>query len=574
MKWLRLTPGTFTVLATLLVVGGVVFSAGGGMFSPGPLSADSPRNTPLGGVSSHAALAGNCSACHTSPLSRARMSDRCMDCHASVREEMHHQKPIHGTLSADLNCQVCHTEHRGAHAQLTNLANFDHTTTGFRLTGAHEAVNCAQCHQNNQFKGTPQTCVSCHAEPPTPKVHKVTYGTACVQCHSTTTWKEAKFDHDATGFKLTGKHMTATCASCHKNSDLKGNTVFKGTPQSCVSCHAAPAVPTVHKVNYGNDCARCHTTATFASAKFDHDSTAFKLTGKHTTAACASCHKNSDPKGNTVFKGTPQSCVSCHAEPAVPAVHKVNYGSDCARCHTTATFAAAKFDHDSTAFKLTGKHTTTACAACHKNDVFKGTPQTCVGCHAEPPTPKVHKAAYGTDCVHCHTTTTFAGATFKHTFPINHGNRRMGGAANACAVCHKDAPNFKTNTCYGCHAHTPAKMEAVHARRKIADISNCAKCHKGGRGGERAATLDPDLLEALALRECPMDAGPGRIWPVTCTREETTCNDCLPAVLRDGPVRSQLAPVPADGFWARLGLPRLPVARRPDDPWGAVKDLE
>jgi hypothetical protein len=119
MKRLRLTPGVLTVLLTVGLVAGVVFSAGGGLFSPGPLNEEHPRGKPLGGVSSHADLAGNCAACHTSPLSSARMADRCLDCHTSVREELAHKTALHGKLSADLSCQACHTEHRGPHAALT-----------------------------------------------------------------------------------------------------------------------------------------------------------------------------------------------------------------------------------------------------------------------------------------------------------------------------------------------------------------------------------------------------------------------------------------------------------------------
>ena len=31
-------------------------------------------------------------------------------------------------------------------------ATFDHTATGFALTGAHTSVQCAQCHVNNNLQ--------------------------------------------------------------------------------------------------------------------------------------------------------------------------------------------------------------------------------------------------------------------------------------------------------------------------------------------------------------------------------------------------------------------------------------
>jgi hypothetical protein len=129
--------------------------------------------------------------------------------------------------------------------------------TAFKLTGRHAQVNCKSCHASEVFQGTPQSCVSCHAEPP---VHKKRFGSNCGQCHTTSTWvltvgsgrSLANFDHDSTGFKLTGKHPSTDCRSCHVNN------TFKGTAKSCVSCHADPLV---HKGRFGTACADCHSTS-------------------------------------------------------------------------------------------------------------------------------------------------------------------------------------------------------------------------------------------------------------------------------------------------------------------------
>jgi hypothetical protein len=216
-----------------------------------------------------------------------------------------------------------------------------------------------------------------------------------------------------------------------------------------------------------------------APGGFNHNLTSFKLTGKHQSVDCKSCHVNN------VFKGTSQSCASCHAE---PIVHKGKFGTDCAQCHTTATWkqtgnvpvaGLAKFDHNLVSFKLTGAHKTVDCAACHKNNVFKGTAQTCVSCHAEP---QVHKGKFGADCAQCHTTETFKGAKFKHTFPLDHHNRRQ---AIACATCHDKKDNFKTYTCYGCHEHQPDRIARKHSKLNAMQLAQCAKCHPTGRESER-----------------------------------------------------------------------------------------
>jgi hypothetical protein len=39
------------------------------------------------------------------------------------------------------------------------------------------------------------------------------------------------------------------------------------------------------------------------------------------------------------------------------------------------------FNHIHTPFPLTGAHTSLPCSACHLNNVFAGTPTTCVACH-------------------------------------------------------------------------------------------------------------------------------------------------------------------------------------------------
>src|SRR6516165_1150412 len=112
-----------------------------------------------------------------------------------------------------MECRACHTEHQGKTAALTSFAHFNHDYTAFKLTGAHRAVECQSCHEGNLYKGTQQACIACHAEP---QVHLGKFGSDCASCHSTTTWAGvtlasaslSSFDHDRTGFKLTGKHKT------------------------------------------------------------------------------------------------------------------------------------------------------------------------------------------------------------------------------------------------------------------------------------------------------------------------------------------------------------------------------
>jgi len=67
----------------------------------------------------------------------------------------------------------------------------------------------------------------------------------------------------------------------------------KRAPGDCSDCHRDP-----HQGQFaaqtmaGDDCAACHTTESFAKVRFDHNrDSRFPLTGAHSKAPCASCHK-------------------------------------------------------------------------------------------------------------------------------------------------------------------------------------------------------------------------------------------------------------------------------------------
>src|SRR5262249_61534346 len=55
----------------------------------------------------------------------------------------------------------------------------------------------------------------------------------CEQCHNTSNWMDAKFNHDSTGFSLTGMHTVPprACTDCHVNNN------YNLTSAACVTCH-------------------------------------------------------------------------------------------------------------------------------------------------------------------------------------------------------------------------------------------------------------------------------------------------------------------------------------------------
>lgn len=306
-----------------------------------------------------------CQACHVNDIYRGTPKD-CFSCHA--KDDAHG-----GFLGAD--CARCHT------SEGWKPSIFDHSLSVFPLTGKHIAVACQSCHQDLAFKGTPQVCFACHSKV---DAHNGQFGTDCAQCHSTTGWKPATFNHSLSAFPLTGAHVSASCQSCH------GAGKFKGTPQDCYACHSGVDE---HNGKFGANCGQCHSTSSWKGATFDHSLASFKLTGAHSQAACTSCH------GNGQFQGMPSACVACHAE---PGVHAGLFGTKCADCHNTSAWLPASYNGPhSFPMDHGGRN---ACSACHPNSL---TSWTCYSCHDQGEIDHKHREEGISDysnCLSCHPT--------------------------------------------------------------------------------------------------------------------------------------------------------------------------
>jgi hypothetical protein len=205
------------------------------------------------------------------------------------------------------------------------------------------------------------------------------------------------------------------------------------------------------------------------------------LTGAHVTVACSLCHTNNN------YTTLPTNCYGCHQKDyngtTNPAHAAAGFPTDCTVCHTTTSWAGAVFDHSKTPFPLTGAHVNVACNLCHVNNVFAGTPTDCYSCHKADYTgttnPNHTSAGFPTTCATCHTTTTWAGATFNHTwFPTNHG-----GAKGVCATCHTNSADYAVFTCTNCHTKASTDRQHGGVKGYVYNSVNCYACHKNGGGG-------------------------------------------------------------------------------------------
>ncbi|MBI3240787.1 MAG: cytochrome c3 family protein, partial [Chloroflexi bacterium] len=127
-------------------------------------------------------------------------------------------------------------------------------------------------------------------------------------------------------------------------------------------------------------------------------------------------------------------------------------------------------------FPLTGQHAVIACASCHVNNVYRGTPSQCETCHAQVKPVNHFPGA----CDTCHTTSAWKPATFNHT------------GFTDCVACHtknKPANHFEgqCSTCHSTTAWKPALFDhtgltdcvACHTKNKPANHfeGQCSTCH-------------------------------------------------------------------------------------------------
>jgi len=144
-----------------------------------------PETFPLRGA--HSGLA--CGRCHGAGF--AGTSRQCVSCHRADFDGT--RDPDHRAGSFSTECQACHNDNAW------QPATFDHALSGFALTGAHARVDCASCHANGRFSGTPSECVSCHRDDydraSNPNHRSAGFPTGCPACHGTNDWRPATFEY-------------------------------------------------------------------------------------------------------------------------------------------------------------------------------------------------------------------------------------------------------------------------------------------------------------------------------------------------------------------------------------------
>ena len=440
-----------------------------------PARADNVETALMPGqvIEGHAKWEEDCTKCHKR-FDKAAMNTLCQDCHKDIRKDIEQKLGSHGRFKEQRECKDCHTDHRGRTENIAPITEqtFDHERTDFPLRRAHansKKVECKACHTPKvKYRDTPSDCYACHKKD---DKHKGKVGSACSDCHTDKNWKDVRFDHDKTRYKLRNKHVEVPCKGCHENDR------YKETPMDCYSCHKKDDK---HKGQEGTKCEECHDDRSWEKTPFDHNKSRFPLMGKHAKVECKKCHLT------PAFKDAPLDCYACHMK---DDKHKGTYGEKCETCHAESDWKTITFDHDlHSKYPLRGRHVTTKCESCHKGHLYRDkTPSDCNVCHKKD---DKHKGRFTEKCGSCHTERNWQLLLFEHdrdtTYLLKGYHRKT-----TCEACHKGTLyKDKTPTdCYACH-----KKDDVHRSNFGA---KCEKCHDEQRW--KTVTFDHDRDTKYAL---------------------------------------------------------------------------
>jgi len=528
-----------------------------GLVSPGPLTTAHARYDDI----------SKCLYCHDA--GRELSGRKCLLCHTALAARIQAGEGYHSTATrrgTALACASCHSEHNGRPYRMVRWPDnrpreqFDHTLTGWTLEGAHARVTCNDCHKaglitsaavrgdtslstERTHLGIGTTCASCHLDE-----HRGRTSRQCQDCHNTTAWKPAQFDHARTRFALTGRHQALECAECHeqRRDDATGpggtrDTMFvdfrtaRPTAGGCTGCHTSP-----HRggTRFAR-CEGCHTTAGWfvlpdSLRNFDHSGTGFPLRGAHAATRCESCHLSSASaplpprvalvRANFVRRLSRQPmryarCDDCHTN-----VHtgELDGRRDCDACHGEDRFTPTRFAleaHDSTSFRLTGAHAAVACTACHRSlpgaahgtgrVAFRHPDTRCIACHRDPHGGQFQDRA----CESCHATDAWERVTFDHDstrYPL-----RGAHATRRCSVCHTRPEGQPT---------APIRF------RGLPTTCGVAGCHIDPHGGQFGGRARGDACTTCHSEDrwkpAAFDHQTDSDWPLDGRHRDVRCGAC------------------------------------------------
>jgi hypothetical protein len=392
----------------------------------------------------------------------------------------------------------------------------EHFKSGFPLTGMHMQTECAACHVNGIFKGTPRDCNACHRSgmPLTrsnvakPQQHFPTE-LGCESCHTTQSFSGTKFNHAGV--------TRADCAKCHNSVFAPGKSAGHIVTQlACGECHRSRSTWYGAKADHASftfatNCGSCHNGTNATGKTANHIPTSINCGNCHTSggkwtpakvhsnvliaAGCANCHATSafglTAKPNTQTHVGVSVCESCHR--STTSWQNVQFGHSAANAVGTGTCDTCH-NGSSTGTGKNGGHIPVSsqfakCDTCHKSQTSFAASVTmnhsvvgataCKACHNETyvsqgnsggamPKPKNHIPesqllnGAAMDCNACHSgTTTWTAEKMNH-------NSSLGNGSGWCVACHATGTNYL------------GRMERMALNHDKAGQTDCStsSCHR------------------------------------------------------------------------------------------------
>jgi hypothetical protein len=496
-------------------------------------------------TATHIQTTNKCEACHNTIAFRPdihfdhrEVLGACVSCHNGKTAQG--EGPTHPPTSQ--NCSACHSV-----MSWNPTTSVDHTQIPLAVSGF-----CIICHNGTQAMGKSPTHIATSLE--------------CGDCHLTTSWLGASFDH-------TG--ITTGCYSCHNGKKAVGKQgSHMPTTNSCESCH---------RTGIGTK------TPSWAPSSFDHQ--------QMSVSTCATCHSGTVKITTGFVPGQPANhvppipsaidCGVCHGNvPAaetwtvlsasIATLHTGLPVSNCLMCHAGETFAGVPAPYIPMSMSGVSPYKTTPLAPPHI-PVLTGTD--CSACHGAAyqsggfgPATAMSSAKHAfvsSTCDTCHDTgkSFYTGSgTALQTRPADHVSStdpRM--ATGDCSLCHETKdwvstmlpaghmPNPGNLSCATCHAsapsdYTPATL-AANAVLHTGISGNCGLCHGNTTSAltwfnnftPKDAILAPSHIPYLSGTDCSSchsssTYATGTFGPMNMTQAKhafvpTSCNTCHEAGL-------------------------------------------
>jgi formate dehydrogenase gamma subunit len=339
----------------------------------------------------------------------------------------------------------------------------------------------------------------------------------CLICHGTSTGLKNSTGKSITIHAAThmrGPHASLGCVDCHAGAAAEAHNA-RTASASCVACHADAAtalVASAHAAlgdpNSSETCITCHGTANvqkavagpqFCATCHSTEVELYKASvhgharglGNSDVPSCQSCHGSahmvlpaSDPRSPVSKQHLPDTCSSCHSDPALAAKYMF--------AEVRPVDAWRQSVHGRAIAE--GNLKAASCSDCHgTHDILP----------ASDPRSRIWKQNVAATCGRCH-----AGVYQTYASSI-HGQAVARGVLQAatCTDCHSEhkilAPgnpgstvymaNVSQEACSRCHADTqlmagfdlpqdrvPTYEDSYHglaAREGGQTVANCASCH-------------------------------------------------------------------------------------------------